>query len=84
MSVLESNLWGGIACGFARAFMQPSIRLFAKYFAVDTDEAERPLSAYRSLAKFLNRRLKTGARVTDRRPGLAGLLSTAVLSVSVF
>ena len=71
MSVLSRTFGVVSHADLPRAFTQPSIRLFAKYFAVDTDEAERPLSAYRNLAKFLNRRLKTGARVTDRRPGLA-------------
>ena len=54
-----------------QALTRPCIRLFAKYFAIEIDEAELPLSAYRNLGQFFGRRLKTGARIIDRRPGLA-------------
>jgi phosphatidylserine decarboxylase len=38
------------------------MRLFARGFAVDVDEAEQPLAGYRTFEEFFTRRLKAGAR----------------------
>ncbi len=46
---------------------------FARAFAIDLDEAERPLGSYASLTDFFTRRLKPGRRVAD--PGAASVVS---------
>ena len=49
----------------------PSVRLFAKLYGVNVNEADLPLDGYRTVGEFFTRRLKDGARPVDRRPGLA-------------
>ena len=54
-----------------RPLAQASIRAFARAYDIDVSEAEREVGACRSIGDFFTRRLRTGARVVDRRPGLA-------------
>lgn len=49
----------------------PSIRAFASAYGIDMSEAEKPISEYRTIGDLFTRRLRPGARVIDRRPGLA-------------
>ncbi len=57
-----------------------SIRVFARAYGIDLDEAERPVGEYRTLGKFFTRRLRPGARTIDRRPGLAVSPADGVLA----
>lgn len=50
---------------------QASIKVFAKAYQIDLDEAEHPTSAYPSLGEFFVRRLKEGARPIDENPEVA-------------
>ena len=54
-----------------RPLMSLSLRSFAKLKVIDLEEMELPLSAYGSFAEFFTRGLKPGARIIDRRPGIA-------------
>ncbi len=47
---------------------QAAIRLFAKQYQVNLDEAERSIVEYPTFAQFFTRRLKPGARVIDPNP----------------
>ncbi|MFN3453993.1 MAG: archaetidylserine decarboxylase, partial [Pseudobdellovibrio sp.] len=40
----------------------PLIKIFAKYYNINLNEAEKPVSEYTSLGDFFVRKLKTGAR----------------------
>lgn len=46
------------------------LRWFAARYAVNLQEADRPLEEYRSLNDFFTRALKAGARPIDPRPGI--------------
>lgn len=48
-----------------------SVRIFASRYGIDLDEAELPISEYRTIGELFTRRLKPGARPIDRRPGFA-------------
>lgn len=48
-----------------------SVRVFASRYGIDLDEAELPISEYRTVGELFTRRLKPGARPIDRRPGFA-------------
>lgn len=48
-----------------------SVRVFASRYGIDLDEAELPVSEYRTIGELFTRRLKPGARPIDRRPGFA-------------
>ena len=54
-----------------RPITRASIRAFASAYDIDVGEADRPLDEYRTLGDFFTRRLRTGARAIDRRPGVA-------------
>lgn len=48
-----------------------SVKIFASRYGIDMDEAEHPISEYRTIGELFTRRLKPGARPIDRRPGFA-------------
>lgn len=48
-----------------------SVKWFVSSYGIDMDEAEHPISAYRTVGELFTRRLKPGARPIDRRPGFA-------------
>lgn len=48
-----------------------SVRLFARRYGIDLDEAELPIDEYRTIGELFTRRLKPGLRPVDRRPGVA-------------
>jgi phosphatidylserine decarboxylase len=54
-----------------RPLTTAAIAAFAKRYGIDVAEADRPLGEYPTLGDFFTRRLKSGARVIDRRPGVA-------------
>ncbi len=54
-----------------RPLAQASIRAFARAYGIDLGEAERPVGEYDSIGDFFVRKLRSGARPVDRRPGLA-------------
>ncbi len=61
-----SRLVGRLAAAESRWLAQPLIRLFARRYRVNMDEAAQPdLSAYRSFNDFFTRALATGAREPD-------------------
>ncbi len=75
LKFLPKNSWSRMIGKVAHARMpgplaRASIRWFAKKYNVDVNEAERPLHEYRTAGHFFTRRLKPGARVIDRRPGV--------------
>ncbi|GIP59081.1 archaetidylserine decarboxylase [Paenibacillus sp. FSL W8-0186] len=47
---------------------QVFIRSFARIYRIQVQEAEKPISEYRSLNEFFTRRLKPGARLIDNDP----------------
>lgn len=49
----------------------PSVRMFARAYGIDMDEAEHPISHYRTIGELFTRRLKPGVHSIDRRPGVA-------------
>lgn len=52
-------------------FATLSVRVFSRLFEIAVEEADRPLEQYATLSDFFVRRLRTGARPIDRRPGVA-------------
>jgi len=73
---LPKNSWSRAIGALAYAplpkpIARSSIRWFARRYGIDVDEAELPLSEYRTVGDFFTRRLKPGARNVDRRPGFA-------------
>lgn len=70
MTELSSRKWISRMTGrlaqstFSRGF----IRLFAQIYQIQIQEAEKPISEYRSLNEFFTRRLKPGARLIDNDP----------------
>jgi len=48
-----------------------SVKAFAKAYGIDMDEAEHPISEYRTIGELFTRRLKPGVHTIDRRPGVA-------------
>ncbi len=55
---------------------------FVRAFAIDLEEAERPLGSYESLTDFFTRRLKPGRRIAD--PGAASVISPVDGQVAEF
>lgn len=63
---LASVLAGRIAFMSLPKIIRVSLlRLFARHYGVNLDEAEKPLEDYKSLQEFFTRRLKPGARPQD-------------------
>ncbi len=76
LRLLPKNIWsralGSVAhAKLPRLIARPSVKWFAKHYEINVNEAELPLSDYRTVGEFFTRRLKTGARAIDRRPGVA-------------
>ena len=76
LSLLPKSTWSrcvGVAAHWRLpSFLtRPSVKLFAKMYGLNTDEAERPLSEYRTVGELFTRRFKDGARPIARRPGRA-------------
>lgn len=64
-----SHYFGRMAYGELPApVSQLSVKAFASMFSINTEEAEKPLSEYRTIGDFFSRRLKKGARpiLSDR------------------
>jgi len=59
-----------------------ALRLFARRYSIDPDEAELPLSEYASLNAFFTRRLKPGLRPIDPRPEVVVSPSDGALAAS--
>jgi len=75
LKLLPKNAWSRFIGKVAHApipgpLARASIRWFASKYDVNVAEAELPIEEYRSAGDFFTRRLKTGARVVDRRPGV--------------
>ncbi|MGK0358329.1 MAG: phosphatidylserine decarboxylase [Bradymonadia bacterium] len=76
LGLLPKNAWsraiGAVAhAPLPRPICQAAIRAFAKAYDINVDDAELPLDAYRTVGEFFTRRLRSGARPIDRRPGFA-------------
>jgi len=76
LRLLPKNTWSRVVGSIAHARLPkvitaPSIRWFAKRYGIAVQDAELPLSEYRTVGHFFTRKLKPGARVIDRRPGFA-------------
>ncbi|MEM1010152.1 MAG: archaetidylserine decarboxylase [Myxococcota bacterium] len=66
---LLSRCFGHLARWPAPRFLlRPVLRWYVSHFRVDVEEAEKPLSEYRTLTEFFTRRLRSGARVIDADP----------------
>ena len=50
-----------------RPISTSSVRLFAKLYDIDVNEAEANLTEYESVGQFFTRRLKVGSRIIDHR-----------------
>jgi len=76
LRLLPKNAWSRAVGAAAHAPMprrvtQAAIRAFARAYHVDADEADRPLDEYPTVGEFFTRRLRSGARPIDERPGVA-------------
>ena len=76
LKLLPKNVWSRAVGALAHARLprvvaRPSVRWFATLYGINVNEAEFPISEYRTIGDFFTRRLKTGARSIDRRPGIA-------------
>jgi len=76
LGLLPKSLWsravGTVAhARLPRVITRASISLFARAYSIDVSEAAEPLEEFRTLGAFFTRRLRTGARPIDRRPGWA-------------
>lgn len=76
LRLLPKNAWSravGVAAHaeLPRPITRAAIRAFARAFKIDVEEADRPLSEFRTVGDFFTRRLRPGARPIDRRPGFA-------------
>ena len=52
-----------------RPISTSAIRLFAKLYDIDVNEAEADVAQYASVGQFFTRRLKVGSRIIDHRKG---------------
>lgn len=78
-----SRAIGALAASEVRWIRAPLVHLFAKTYAVNMDEAERPaLADYRSFNDFFTRSLHPEARPVDRAPGSVTAPADGVVSQS--
>jgi phosphatidylserine decarboxylase len=76
LGLLPKNLWsravGAVAYAkLPRPIARASISMFARAYDIDVGEAAESIEDFRTLGAFFTRRLRSGARPIDRRPGLA-------------
>lgn len=70
-NALSRAVGAALRVPFPRPVVQAGIKGFSKVYGVETGEAERDLSEYRTFNDFFTRRLKPGLRAVDGTPDLA-------------